>query len=85
LFSPSAQDGHEFYTFAFNVGDERPSRLLTDRTCIETGRASYTILDYGRLGVTADVPEADSSPSPTPTSAPLPPAAPSAPPAAPAS
>jgi len=55
LFKPATADGSEFFTFAFNVGEERASDLLTDRTCIESARASHTILDYGRLGVTRDV------------------------------
>jgi 5'-nucleotidase len=58
LFQRSPTEGDEFYTFTFGVGEQRASGLLTDRECIETGRASYSILDYGRLGVTKDVPEA---------------------------
>ena len=55
LFKPTTDGGTEFFTFAFNVGEQRPSDLLTDRACIESARASHTILDYGRLGVTKDV------------------------------
>jgi 5'-nucleotidase len=57
LFQRSPTEGDEFYTFTFAVGEQRPCDLLTDRACIESGRASYTILDYGRLGVTKDVAE----------------------------
>lgn len=62
MFSPAeAQTG--VYTSAFAVGDERPTPFLTDRACLENGRASYTVLDYGRLGVSGGafgpVPRAD--------------------------
>ncbi len=39
------------FTSAFAIGEERRSALLTDRACLETGRASHTVLDFGRLGV----------------------------------
>lgn len=50
MFNPAeAQAG--VYTSAFAVGEERPSPFLTDRACLESGRASYSVLDFGRLGI----------------------------------
>jgi 5'-nucleotidase len=50
MFNPAeAQTG--VYHSAFAVGGERPTPFLTDRACLESGRASHTVLDFGRLGV----------------------------------
>jgi 5'-nucleotidase len=49
LFEPAAEA--DTFGFTFAVGDELPSAQLTDRACVESGRASHSILDFGRLGL----------------------------------
>ncbi len=53
LWTPAGEPGA--YTFAFNVGEEIPTPHLTDRACIDAGRATHAILDFGRLAVTSGV------------------------------
>lgn len=51
LFGPAADDGS--HRFIFKLGNDiSPKELLTDRTAIETGLISHTILDYTALGTT---------------------------------
>ncbi|MGH8020338.1 MAG: 5'/3'-nucleotidase SurE [Opitutaceae bacterium] len=56
LFSAVEESDGEVFTFSFAIGDEREANRLSDRACIESGRASYSILDFGRIGVPAGVP-----------------------------
>jgi 5'-nucleotidase len=49
LFQPEPKNGR--YAFTFAVGGERPSPRPTDRSCLDAGRASHSVLDFGRLGV----------------------------------
>jgi 5'-nucleotidase len=49
LFGPAADDGT--HRFVFNLGDDiSPAGPLTDRTAIENGLISHTVLNYGELG-----------------------------------
>jgi len=57
LWAPTDEPGT--YAFAFQVGDDAPSAHLTDRACIDAGRATHAILDFGRLAVTAGAARAD--------------------------
>ncbi len=57
LFSAVEETNGEVFTFSFAIGDEREGNRLSDRACIESGRASHSILDFGRIGVPAGVPK----------------------------
>lgn len=49
LFSPAADDGT--HRFVFHLGEEcSPKEPLTDRSAIESGKMSHTVLDYRALG-----------------------------------
>jgi 5'-nucleotidase len=49
----AADGSRREFAFQFAVEDEAPGPRLTDRACLESGRASHSILDFGRLGVAA--------------------------------
>lgn len=59
LWAPTDEPGT--YTFAFNVGDDAPTQFLTDRACIDAGRATHCILDFARLAVPTGAVRADST------------------------
>lgn len=59
LWAPADEPGT--YHFAFAVGDEAPTAYLTDRACIDAGRATHCILDFARLAVTTGALRADST------------------------
>lgn len=50
MFTPATGESGVF-TSSFAIGEERPSGFLTDRACLESGRASHSVLDFGRIGV----------------------------------
>ncbi|HEX9783257.1 MAG TPA: 5'/3'-nucleotidase SurE [Opitutaceae bacterium] len=56
LFSPVEDTNGQVYAFSFAIGSERTAARLSDRECIESGQASHSILDFGRIGVPAGVP-----------------------------
>lgn len=49
LFHPRA--GTDQHEFRFAMGEETPSRLLSDRTVLEANQISHSVLDFGRLGI----------------------------------
>lgn len=50
LFSPQADDGT--HRLIFRVGDDvSPPGLVTERTALDAGEISHSVLDYTRLGV----------------------------------
>jgi len=59
LWVPAGETGR--YEFAFRVDDEAPSAHLTDRACLDTGRATHCILDFGRLAVTSGTARAEAA------------------------
>lgn len=50
LFSREGAN-REGFSFAFNIGGEQETPWVTDRDCIDAGKASHSILDFGNLGV----------------------------------
>ncbi len=49
LFTPAADDGT--HRFIFNLGNDlSPAEPLTDRTALETGYISHSMLDYAAIG-----------------------------------
>lgn len=65
LFHPAPGAEKGAFGFTFGVGDEEPSPLLTDRACLEAGHASYSVLDFGRIGVSGG-PHGAVAPAPEP-------------------
>lgn len=59
LWIPATEPGT--YAFNFAAGDEAPTTYLTDRACIDAGRATHCILDFARLAVTTGAARADST------------------------
>jgi 5'-nucleotidase len=55
LFSPVAGSDRRAYAFSFSIGEEQPNARLTDRACIEAGEGSHSILDFGRIGLSAGI------------------------------
>jgi 5'-nucleotidase len=50
LFTPQADDGT--HRLIFRVGEDvSPDGLVTERTALEGGEISHSVLDYTRLGV----------------------------------
>jgi 5'-nucleotidase len=53
LFRPAVvgKEKSGAYAFTFSVGDEIPAGLRTDRATLESGSASHSLIDFGRLGL----------------------------------
>lgn len=49
LFHP--KPGSDQHEFKFAMGDEVPSKLVSDRAVLEANQITHSILDFGRLGV----------------------------------
>ena len=59
LWTATSEPGQ--YAFTFAVSADAPTAYLTDRACIDAGRATHCILDFARLAVTHGAARADST------------------------